>query len=137
MTKNWREDFDQVWEIGAVTGEEGLWRDKEKIKDFIQDLLESERSEMVKKLKKMTEPEMTKNWEEDLKLYLTSAGDRRRTIHFVRSLLTQVQAEARKEVVKETSVLIKDLLDPDDPEVTATLLILKGRVRDLAGKGKE
>ncbi len=49
-------------------------------------------------------PENTSDWEKDLVLYLTSAGDRRRAIHFIRELIaTQVAAaEARqKDRIKE------------------------------------
>lgn len=49
------------------------------------------------------------DWEKDLKLYLTSAGDRRRTIAFIRTLLQQKEQEVAGEIIKMTEIRIKDL----------------------------
>ena len=38
------------------------------------------------------------SWEKELKLYLTSAGDRRRTIYFIKNLLLQREKEVREKI---------------------------------------
>lgn len=53
------------------------------------------------------QPVESREWEEELKLYLTSAGDRRRTIAFLQNLISRQRIQERERLIERVKKIYK------------------------------
>lgn len=78
----------------------------------------------------------TTDWEKELTLYLTSAGDRRRTVSFIHKLLSQERKQWEEEL-REKIEKLDQYAEVDVSTDTVTELLSKSDVFSLLESGKD